>query len=69
MEEFKINDCVESLVTGRKGVIQATYPDDQYLMYHGKGYEHLYSDQMRHIEEKDVPFAVHYRADIKPRDN
>ena len=59
--EFKVDDCVQSLVTGKRGVLQASYPDGKFLLYHGKGYEHLFPQQMKHIEEKDVPFAVHYK--------
>lgn len=55
---FKLNNCVKSLKTGKVGIIQATYDDDMFLMFHGNGYEHLYSYEMEHVEESVVPFRV-----------
>ena len=58
METFEVNDCAESLTTGNKGILQASYPDGKFLLYYGKVYEHLLPKQMKHISENDVPFRV-----------
>lgn len=51
-DTFKVGDRVESLKTGRQGVLQASYPNGQFLMFHGKGYEHLYPEEMKHVEDE-----------------
>lgn len=56
---FKVNDSVRSLKTGKVGIIQATYDNPkEYLLYHGKGYEHLKPNEMDHVEDTIVPFNV-----------
>ena len=55
---MKVNDCVESLKTGKKGIIQASYSNDLFLMFNGDGYEHLLPSEMEIIDKKDVPFRV-----------
>ncbi len=55
---FKLNDTVKSKVTGKEGIIQATYDNGKFMLYHGTGYEYLNPDQMEHIPVSEVPFRV-----------
>ena len=61
---FKVGDYAESLVTGNKGVLQASYPGGEFLLYHGDGYEHLKPEQMKRIDRADVPPMVLHRAQV-----
>lgn len=58
MTTFKVNDCVESLETGNRGVLQGSYPNGKFILFYKKGYEHLLPEQMKHIEPSEVPFRV-----------
>jgi len=64
---FKLNETVESLKTGKRGIIQATYPSGLFLMYYIEGYEHLYMHEMKHIPEEYVPFNVSLYRVIMPK--
>lgn len=44
---FKVGDYVESLKTGKRGIIQASYPEGRFLLFTGTGYEHLFPEEMK----------------------
>jgi hypothetical protein len=54
-EPFELNDPVKSLVTWKKGIIYATSVSNKFCFYHGSGYEHLTTDELEHIDEKEIP--------------
>jgi hypothetical protein len=62
--DYKVNDFVESLETHKKGILQASYPDGTFLLYHGEGYEHLKPEQMKHVKREEVPAMVLHRAQV-----
>jgi len=53
---FKTNDTVKSKKTGKVGIIQGTYPNDLFLMYHGNGYEHLKTSEMENTKDSELTF-------------